>query len=1128
MFLDFIRQWLAPPEIGGGEFRAQRAIVLNQILLFSLLANMLAIIGGFIGNRTPAIPFEIGIACFVVLMLIRWEFKKGKLIAAEVMLTVFLYLFITVATFSFGTVRTPLTSFYLFWVTMVGLLFGLSGVLIATGLSSLAIVGLIWGENAKILPKPDFSVGFLQWFLFTIVIGVTASLVYYIHLKTKTALARTEESEARFRTIIFQNKAIILQIDPLNGYILDANEAACQFYGWTHAELCAKKIADLNTLDAEQVAKECTAAANALSNYFIFNHKLKNGDIREVEVHSTPVVTQRKTILVSIIHDITEKRVAEKSLATQNANLKALLDTVTDGVQILDMQGNLLECSPSFAAMLGYTHEEMVGLNVRDWNVGLSQNQVHEILSETSNTPKIFENTHRRKDGGFNQVTILAKKVEIDGKDCIYASARDITQQRLDRAQLKLLATCMAHTNDVVMITEAEPIGLPGPRIVYVNEAFEKMTGYAREEAIGNTPRMLQGPKSDSVVKHQIWDALLNWKPVRVEMLNYAKGGREFWVELDITPIADDNGIYTHWISIQRDITERKTTGDQVRKLSLAVEQSLESVVVTDLEGKIEYVNEAFVKHSGYAREEVIGQNPRILHSGLTPSETYQSLWESLLQGQSWQGEFINQRKDGSHYTELTVIHPIHDETGRITHYVASKEDVTEQKAAAARTHHLAFYDQLTELPNRQLLLDRLHLTLKTGARNKGHGVILFIDLDNFKTLNDTLGHGAGDALLKQVASRLLASVREGDTVARFGGDEFVIMLENLSQNILEAAAIAEEIAKKVVKSFDIEFAINNYVARSTPSIGITLFSREQENSVDEIMKQADLAMYAAKADGGNTHRFFDRGMQTMVNARAVIEWDLRVALNQDLFRLYYQPQLNIKGQIIGAEALLRIQHPTRGLIAPGEFINVAEETGLILPIGKWVLETACAQLAKWAANPKMARLSLAVNVSARQFRDQGFVEQVLSILYKSGANSYLLKLEPTESVLLENVEETIDRITTLRVGGVHFALDDFGTGYSSLTYLKKLPLDQLKIDQSFVRDIPKDREACSIVRAIINLSNSLGLGVIAEGVETEEQRQFLLENGCEFFQGYLFSRPVSIEEFDRYVLNHSLKKVEA
>ena len=406
--------------------------------------------------------------------------------------------------------------------------------------------------------------------------------------------------------------------------------------------------------------------------------------------------------------------------------------------------------------------------------------------------------------------------------------------------------------------------------------------------------------------------------------------------------------------------------------------------------------------------------------------------------------------------------------------------------------------------------------------------MILFIDLDNFKPLNDTLGHGAGDALLKQVASRLLASVREGDTVARFGGDEFVIMLENLSQNILEAAAIAEEIAKKVVKSFDIEFAINNYVARSTPSIGITLFSREQENSVDEIMKQADLAMYAAKADGGNTHRFFDRGMQTMVNARAVIEWDLRVALNQDLFRLYYQPQLNIKGQIIGAEALLRIQHPTRGLIAPGEFINVAEETGLILPIGKWVLETACAQLAKWAANPKMARLSLAVNVSARQFRDQGFVEQVLSILYKSGANSYLLKLEPTESVLLENVEETIDRITTLRVGGVHFALDDFGTGYSSLTYLKKLPLDQLKIDQSVVRDIPKDREACSIVRAIINLSNSLGLGVIAEGVETEEQRQFLLENGCEFFQGYLFSRPVSIEEFDRYVLNHSLKKVEA
>ena len=812
------------------------------------------------------------------------------------------------------------------------------------------------------------------------------------------------------------------------------------------------------------------------------------------------------------------------SLSSREKNLRIMFEEASDGIHILDMQGNLLQWSPSFAAMLGYTEKEMQGLNVLDWDAQFSSSQMAEAFADLLKNPKIFKSQSRRKDGTLIDVQIHAKMVQMNGKDCAYCTAHDITQQKLDYAQLELLAACMANTSDVVIITESEPIDLPGPRIVYVNDAFERLTGYTREEAIGNNPRMLQGDKPDRVPLDQIRDALSQWHPVRVELINYAKDGHEFWVEIDIAPIADANGWFTHWISVQRDITERKATENQIGKLSLAVEQSLENVVVTDLKGTIEYVNEAFVRNTGYSREEAIGKNPRMLQSGKTPHETYQSLWQTLTQGQPWKGEFINRRKDGSEYTEKASISPLRDATGAITYYVATKEDVTEKKVAEARTLHLAFYDQLTHLPNRLLLLDRLRLSLKTSSRSKSFGALLYIDLDNFKNLNDTLGHDAGDELLKQVGSRLRSCVRESDTVSRFGGDEFVVMLEGLSTDASEAAGIAEMIAKKIIGSFHAEFNIGNNIIRSSPSIGITLFSGHQGDVVEEILKQADLAMYAAKTAGRNTLQFFDQTMQSSVNARAVIEKDLRAALDQSRFCLHYQPQLNKEGHIIGAEALVRMNHSERGLIAPGEFIQVAEQTGLIVPLGEWILQAACEQLVMWENDPDLVGLALSVNVSAGQFRDPNFVGKVLDTLERTGANPQLLKLEPTESLSFEDVNETIHKMTLLRTKGVHFALDDFGTGYSSLSYLKKLPLDQLKIDQSFVRDLPQDPHACSIVRAIITLAKSLELGIIAEGVETKEQREFLLKNGCEFFQGYLFSRPIPLEQFNQFVKSNQVK----
>jgi diguanylate cyclase (GGDEF)-like protein len=429
----------------------------------------------------------------------------------------------------------------------------------------------------------------------------------------------------------------------------------------------------------------------------------------------------------------------------------------------------------------------------------------------------------------------------------------------------------------------------------------------------------------------------------------------------------------------------------------------------------------------------------------------------------------------------------------------------------------LAFYDPLTRLPNRRLLRDRLKQALAACTRKVRHGALLFIDMDNFKTLNDTLGHDFGDMLLQQVALRLSACVREGDTVARLGGDEFVVMLEDLGKNLNEAIAQTEAAGEKVLVTLNQVYLLANQEYYSTPSIGITLFANDDEN-IDDLLKRADLAMYQAKAAGRNTLRFFDPAMQAAVTARAALDNDLREALREKQFVLYYQPQVDQARRITGAEALLRWHHPQRGLVSPADFIPLAEETGLILPLGQWVLETACTQLVRWAAHPETSHLTMAVNVSAHQFSQNEFADQVLAVLKNTGANPRKLKLELTESLLVDDVEDTIIKMATLKAEGVAFSLDDFGTGYSSLSYLKRLPLDQLKIDQSFVRDILSDPNDAAIARTIVGLAGSMGLAVIAEGVETEAQLNLLAANGCHAYQGYLFSRPQPVHAFEDLV----------
>jgi diguanylate cyclase (GGDEF)-like protein/PAS domain S-box-containing protein len=576
--------------------------------------------------------------------------------------------------------------------------------------------------------------------------------------------------------------------------------------------------------------------------------------------------------------------------------------------------------------------------------------------------------------------------------------------------------------------------------------------------------------------------------------------------------LRDANGDITALLGITRDVTENKKHEQQQRIAATAFE-SQEGMMVTDADGSILKVNKAFTLITGYVPEEVIGKSPHILSSGHHNDLFYKAMWERINRTGEWEGEIWNRRKNGEAYPEYLTITAVKDSSRRITNYVATMMDITASKASEEEIRNLAFFDPLTRLPNRRLLQDRLQQALASKGRSGKEGAILFIDLDNFKSLNDTLGHDIGDMLLEQVAVRLTTCVREGDTVARIGGDEFVVMLEDLSANTMEAAEQTESVANKILATLGQYYQIRSHVHHSTPSIGATLFSNSK--SIEELLKQADIAMYQAKKGGRNTLRFFDPRMQQSISARMALELELRNALKKQQFHLYYQIQLDNARQPLGAEALIRWIHPERGLVSPAEFIPMAEEIGLIFPIGWWVLETACAQIKAWQKNTHTCDLILSVNVSAKQFHQADFVDQVAAVVQQYGINPTLLKLELTESMLVENIEDTIATMNALNVIGVRISLDDFGTGYSSLQYLKRLPLDQLKIDQSFVRDIATDSSDKAIVTTIIAMARNLGLDVIAEGVETEEQRQFLENAGCLHYQGYLFGKPVPIELFE-------------
>ncbi|MBN9628406.1 MAG: diguanylate cyclase [Acidovorax sp. SCN 65-28] len=655
-------------------------------------------------------------------------------------------------------------------------------------------------------------------------------------------------------------------------------------------------------------------------------------------------------------------------------------------------------------------------------------------------------------------------------------------------------------------------------QFVRVNQRYADILGYSPQELVGMTFQSLTHPDDLAADLAHVRRLQSGDVPeYRLEKRYIHKDGHEVWGDLTVSSMWASGSAPGYHIAVVQDITARKRMEENLR----ANEQRLRSILerlpmglcLVQDDGLISFRNARYVQICGYTQEEVPDTNTwwqRAYPDATEREAIRQRLLDTSHQGIIPLAEYTIRCADGKY--KPVEISGIFVEGGRLI----TMQDLSERKAAEEEINQLAYYDPLTRLPNRRLLMDRLQQALATSARHHRSGALLMLDLDNFKTVNETRGHDRGDALLLQVAHRLRSCVHEDDTVARQGGDEFVVVLEDLGDSPEEAAARAEDVGQRILGVLREPYQIDGDAHHSSLSMGVTIYSGTRE-TVDELLKRADLALYQAKNAGRDTLRFYDPQMQAVVSARATLELDMRVGLAQGQFELYYQPQID-HGRIIGAEALLRWRHPRDGFISPAHFIPLAEETGLILPLGEWVLQAACRRLAAWAQHPDLATLSLAVNVSPRQFHQTGFVAQVLAALAGAGADGHQLKLEMTEGLLLQDVEDTIDKMGQLRGYGVGFSLDDFGTGYSSLSYLKRLPLDQLKIDQSFVRDVLTDPNDAAIARTVVALGTSLGLRVIAEGVETEAQREFLERHHCHAWQGFLLSPPVAVAEFEALV----------
>ena len=775
--------------------------------------------------------------------------------------------------------------------------------------------------------------------------------------------------------------------------------------------------------------------------------------------------------------------------------------------------------------MLGYDRNELNGCSTRIFYAYERDFQSIGKAYATIQSKGVIRNELEfiRKDGQHIWVDIRGEILHKETNESLWAFV-DVTERK--EAELRSIFSetkfkaLFDSTNDAVML-------IGDANFIEGNPAALKLFGCTTVEQFrGMSPADISpleqpcGTHSSILAKQWMALAFKNGKQ-RFEWVHKRVDTNDSFQADVLLSAVEFNGRLLLQATV-RDISKQKRIEANLRIAATAFE-SQEGMMVTDADNVIIRVNKTFTSITGYKAEEALGNNPGMLSSGQHDRLFYDEMWQKINSTDYWEGEVWNKRKNDEIYPQKLSITAVKNTEGIVTNYVGMLNDITLNKQAEQEIQDLAYYDPLTHLPNRRLMLDRIRHAMAASARSGNEGAILFLDLDNFKSLNDTLGHDMGDILLQQVAERLTACIREGDTVSRFGGDEFVVLLEGLSNQPAEAVTQAEDIANKVLSSINMPYQLASHHYSSSTSVGITLFKGHQ-SEVDELLKQADIAMYQAKNDGRNVLRFFDPQMQASIKARAELENELNQAIEQQLFQLYYQVQMDSSLGTVGAEVLIRWIHPERGLISPLDFIPVAEQNGSILAIGQWVLDTACAQLEIWQQDDLTRDLTLSVNVSAKQFHQADFILQVTTTVQQHNINPARLKLELTESLLLNDIEDTITKMKTLASMGIQFSLDDFGTGYSSLQYLKQLPLHQLKVDKSFIDDIVSNSNDQIIVRTIIAMAHSLGLSVIAEGVESQDQQQRLLIEGCTLYQGYLFSKPLPITKFNEFMKEQNMK----
>ncbi|MBI1905146.1 MAG: EAL domain-containing protein [Rhodocyclales bacterium] len=848
------------------------------------------------------------------------------------------------------------------------------------------------------------------------------------------------------------------------------------------------------------------------------------------EVRKLPHVEQGHPVSIVIVRrDVTDEAEAKRRVIESERRYRDVVDNIKEVIFRTDRDGCVTFLNPAWESLTAYPVERTLGRQSIDYvhpdDRARFRSGIRPLLRQELDSLRM-ELRYLRADGGYCWMEVYAR-LSLDDKgriDGVYGTLMDVSERRQILMALRAERDLFAAGPAIAFMWRNEP-GWP---IDYVSSNVVAELGYTPEEMMSSGfcfASLIHPDDIDRVVleggKHR---QMRHPSYELVYRLRHRTNGYRWFHDYSVPQFKRGHegapARISGYLLDQTAAMEAQLALEQGRqRLAWILEGSDVGTWEWDIAGGVFSINDRWAAMLGYTLEELGPLTTAAWRSLIHPDDSDTCI-ERLRQhfaGQVdyYEVEYRMRHKNGGWQWVLMRGQVLsHAEDGEPELMCGTQMDIARRKSAEAHAAHLAYYDELTGLPNRRMLFEKLRHAQASSSRSNHIGALLFIDLDNFKNLNDTLGHDYGDLLLMEVGARLQRVVRAGDTVARLGGDEFVLLFEELSANEDEALVNAQRVVQKVLATLSVSCKLNQFDYHITPSIGVTLF-RDGSESAETLMKNADLAMYQAKAAGKGTYCFFDPAMQATAERRRYIEVELRRAQELGQLALAYQPILDVTGKVVAVEALVRWRHPEHGMISPGEFVPVAEKSGLIVSLGRWVLHTACAQLAHWHSHPARAGVRIAVNVSAVQFHQQDFVDQVLEVLRETGADGRRLRLEITESMLVENIEETIARMTVLRAAGVSFSLDDFGTGYSSLNYLKRLPLSVLKIDQSFVHDIEIDPNDAAIVQTIIAMAHSLGLRVVAEGVETEGQRAYLLAHGCDQLQGFLLYRPMGIDALE-------------